>query len=243
MHPAGAAETRDTRTVDLPTTLSDVIARLREIDAELPTDDGVAVFNRMYLTVTERIAEIVADPAGAPTPFRDSGTMAELDVTFANLWLAAYDADASRRAVTPAWRPLFQIRGEGRLPVQYAIAGMNTHIEHDLPIAVVGTCRARGLEPGALHADYQRVNQILAQVESPIRRSFLDTIEKTADDRVGPVVHVLSTWDIDKARDIAWVTAETIWALGGYGPLRESFLAGLGRTVGMTSRALLTPIS
>ena len=50
-------------------------------------------------------------------------------------------------------------------PVQYAIAGMNSHIEHDLPIAVVDTCRARGLEPDDLHQDYEAVNDVLAQVE------------------------------------------------------------------------------
>lgn len=234
---------RDTQAVDLPTTVSGVIARLREIDAELPSDDGVAVFNRMYLTVTERIAAVIAAPSGGATPFRDSETMAELDVRFANFWLAAYDADAARQAVTPAWRPLFQARGGGRLPVQYAVAGMNTHIEHDLPIAVVSTCRARGLEPEDIHRDYETVNKVLAQVESPIRRSFLDAIGKDADDRVGPVVHLLSTWNINKARDLSWVTAETIWALSRTSFLRDRFLDGLGHTVGMSSRALLTPAS
>ncbi len=227
--------------MELPTTVSGVIARLREIDAALPADDGVAVFNRVYLTVTERIAAVLADPAGGPTTFHDPETMAELDVGFANLWLTAYDADAHRQAVTPAWRPLFQTRGGGRLPVQYAVAGMNTHIEHDLPIAVVSTCRARGLEPDAIHHDYETVNKILAQVESPIRRSFLDALGREADDRAGPVVHLLSTWDIDKARDLSWVTAETIWALDRTSRLRDRFLDGLSHTVGMTSRALLTP--
>jgi hypothetical protein len=233
----------DNELVDLPTTVSGVIARLREIDAGLPTDDGVAVFNRMYLTVTERIAAVIANSAGGSTTFRDSETMAELDVGFANLWLAAYDADTARQAVTPAWRPLFEARSGGRLPVQYAVAGMNTHIEHDLPIAVVSTCRARGLEPEDIHRDFETVNKLLAQVESPIRRSFLDTIGRDVDRQVGPVVHLLSTWDIDKARDLAWVTAETIWALQPTSFLRDRFLNGLGHTVGMTSRALLTPIS
>ena len=229
--------------MNLPTTVSGVIARLREIDAEVRSDDGVAVFNRMYLTVTERIAAAIADPTGGTTKFRDAETMADLDVTFANLWLSAYGAAATRTAVAPAWRPLFQARTDGRLPIQYAVAGMNTHIEHDLPIAVVNTCRARGLQPEDIHHDYQAVNKILAQVESPIRRSFLDAIGKDADDRVGPVVHLLSTWDINKARDISWVTAETIWALGPTRVLRDRFLDGLGHTVGMTTRALLTPAS
>ena len=225
----------------VPTSVDGVLARLREIDAALPATDGVAVFNRMYLTVTERIAGIIAEPAPGRTWFRDPQTMAALDVAFANLWLAAYDQDAAGRSVTPAWRPLFELRGAGRLPVQYAVAGMNTHIEHDLPIAVVSTCRARGLAPDDIRADYETVNQILAEVESSIRRSFLDAVGQHVDDRVGPVVHLISCWDIDKARDIAWITAETIWALRDTSFLSDRFLDGLGHTVGMTSRALLIP--
>ena len=227
--------------MSLPTTVDGVLARLREIDAELPSGDGVAVFNRMYLTVTERIAAIIARPGTDTTTFRHPPTMAELDVRFAGLWLAAYDAAAARRTVPPAWRPLFDARGGGRLPVQYAVAGMNSHIEHDLPIAVVDTCRAHDLEPRDLHADYEAVNDVLAQVESPVRRSFLDAAGRQVDDRLGPVVHLISTWNIDKARDVSWVTVETLWALRRTGFLRDLFLDGLGDTVGMTTRALLTP--
>ena len=61
------------------------------------------------------------------------------------------------------------------------------------------------------------------------------------DDRVGPVVHLLSTWNIDQARDLSWVTAETIWSLRRTDVLLDRFLDGLGHTVGMTSRALLIP--
>ena len=229
--------------MSLPTTVDGVIARLREIDAKLPAHDGVAVFNQMYLTVTERMAAIIAGPApGAPT-FRDPQRMADLDIRFASLWLAAVNADATGQTVSPAWRPLFEARAGGRLPVQYAIAGMNSHIEHDLPLAVVDLCLAHGLQPRDVHADYDAVNDVLAEVESGIRRSFLDTVERAADDRIGPVVHLVSTWDIDHARDLSWVTAETIWALRHLSFLHNRFLDGLAHTVGMTSRALLTPLA
>src|SRR5687768_13629874 len=109
----------DNSPVSLPTTVAGVIARMREIDATLAADDGVAVFNRMYLTVTERIAELIALPDAAAVGFQDAQVMADLDVRFANLWLAAYDADAARRSVAAAWRPLFESRGGSRLPVQY----------------------------------------------------------------------------------------------------------------------------
>ena len=216
---------------------------MQEIDAALAADDGVAVFNRMYLTVTERIAEIIARPGAAAIRFRDAQVMADLDVRFAGLWLAAYDADAARRSVPTPWRPLFESRGGGRLPVQYAIAGMNSHIEHDLPIAVVDTCKAHGLAPADVHQDYEAVNDVLAQVEAPIRRSFLDAVGREVDDHVGPVVHLLRVWNIDQARDLSWVTVETLWALRRTNFLRGRFLDSLGHTVGMTSRALLTPTS
>jgi len=215
---------------------------MRAIDAERRPGDGVTVFNRVYLTVTERIAEIVAGSVSHPAVFRDSPTMAELDVRFANLWLTAYDADAAGRRVPPAWRPLFEARRSGRLPIQYALAGMNSHIEHDLPIAVVATCRALGLEPDDIHTDYEAVNDVLARVESTIRRSFLDEVGREVDDRIGPVVHLLSAWNIDKARDLSWITVETLWALRRLSFVRGRFLDSLSHTVGMTSRALLTPV-
>ena len=215
---------------------------MREIDAALPADDGVAVFNRMYLTVTESIAAILAKPAG-DAAFLNPTVMADLDVTFANLWLAAYEAGAAGQTVPTEWRPLFDLRDQGRLPVQYALAGMNTHIEHDLPVAVITTCTTHNLAPGDLHHDYEAVNAVLAQVEAPIRRSFLDGLERDVDNQVGPVVHLISTWDIDQARNIAWVTAETLWELRRVEFLRDRFLDGLADTVGMTTRALLSPVS
>jgi hypothetical protein len=230
----------NTQTVSVPTTVDGVVARMREIDVELRADDGVAVFNRMYLTVTERLVEVIAR-RGADGTFQDAQVMADLDVRFANLWLAAYNADAARRTVPTAWRALFESRDGRRMPVQYAIAGMNSHIEHDLPIAVVDTCEAHGLDPGDLHRDYEAVNDVLAQVEAPIRRSFLDEVGRGVDDRLGPVVHLLSTWNIDKARDLSWVTVETLWALRRTSFLRGRFLDSLSHTVGMTSRALLSP--
>ena len=224
----------------MPATVDGVITRMREIDARLAADDGVAVFNRMYLTVTERIGQILA--GDRTTDFRDMATMAELDVRFANLWLAAYDASVAGRAVPVAWRPLFEARSRSCLPVQFAVSGMNTHIEHDLPVAVLQTCQARHLDLDDVHGDYEAVNQVLADVESGIRRSFLDSLGQEVDDRLGPVVHLVSSWSIDQARDVSWVTAQTLWALRDTQFLQGRFLGGLGHTVGMTSRALLTPV-
>jgi Family of unknown function (DUF5995) len=222
----------------VPTTVAGVIRRLREIDDDLRPSDGVAVFNRVYLTVTERIGSMLD---GGSSPFADEGTMAELDVRFAALWLHAYDGAAAGHRIPSAWRPLFELRDGGRLPVQYALAGMNAHIEHDLPIAVVRTCQSRGLQPAELAADYEAINDVLARCEAEIRRGFLDELGLAVDDEVGTIAHLVSAWSIDKARDLSWVTAETIWALRNTELLLGRFLSALDSTVGMSSRTLLTP--
>jgi len=220
-------------------TVQDVVTRLRSIDDALPPDDGAAVFNHMYRTVTE---EVAAGLSGANI-FRDPVFMEQLDVTFAGLWLAAYDARGD--AVPKAWAPLFEQRhSPAVLPIQFALAGMNTHIEHDLPVAVVRTCRDRRTSPedAGIREDYEKVNDLLAACESEIRRSFLTEAGQAADDRVGPVVHLISSWSIDKAREVAWVNAEALWALRSLGPLADRFEAALAGTVGMASRYLLTPM-
>ncbi|QWC84639.1 hypothetical protein KLP28_13855 [Nocardioidaceae bacterium] len=224
----------------LPRTVHGVIERMREIDAELPPGDGVGVFNHMYLEVTQRIEAILAG-GDQQLRFRDPETLAKLDVRFANLWLRAYDAAAAGGEVPTAWQPLFDARAGGRWPIQYALGGMNTHIEHDLPLAVVDTCVRRGLDPEEIHADYEAVNVVLAQVESGIRRSFLTSVGQAADDRVGPAVHLVSAWSIDKARDLSWTTVQLLWALRDRAWLDRRVRDGLASTVGMASRTLLAP--
>lgn len=223
-----------------PRTVEDVIDRLVDIDDALPAHDGVAVFNRMYLTVTERVLSALE----AHDVFEDPGFMAELDVRFAGLWLQAYDDARDGRPECKAWRPLFEHRAApGLLPIQFALSGMNAHIEHDLPLAVVETCRTRGGDPAAVRHDYDVVNDILASVESEIRRSFLSDVGRLVDDRVGSLAHLVSSWNIDRARDLAWVSVESIWAIRRLGFLVDRYTAALAGTVGMVSRYLLTPVT
>ena len=224
-----------------PSAVGEVIERLREITLALPASDGVAIFNAMYLGVTERIATELE----AGSTFHDAAFMTELDVRFAGLWLTAHDAAVAGTKVPSAWAPLFEERSTpGILDIQYALAGMNAHIEHDLPLAVVATCRSRGVTPRrrSVRQDYESVNDILASVESDIRRSFLTEIGQDVDDEVGPLVHLVSAWNIDKARDLAWVSAETIWATKQLTELSSRYVAMLGHTVGLASRCLLTPV-
>jgi len=218
--------------------LEDVVARLRGINDALPSDDGAAVFNGMYLTVTEQVAAALT---GAKV-FRNPAFMAHLDATFAALWFEAYDAPSD--AVPNAWAPLFEHRrNRSLLPIQFALAGMNSHIGHDLPVSVIRTCRELDASPdnAGVRQDYEAVNDLLAACESEVRRSFLNDIGQVVDEQVGPVVHLISPWNIDKAREVAWVNVEALWAMRSIGFLADRYEAAPAGTVGMASRYLLTP--
>ncbi|MDT7785614.1 MAG: hypothetical protein QOF58_4033 [Pseudonocardiales bacterium] len=216
-----------------------VIERLHRIDEELPGSDGAAVFNRVYLTVTEEVA------AGLERAqvFRDPVFMTHLDVTFAGLWLGAYDA--TDHDVPKAWAALFERRHDRSvLPIQFALAGMNSHIAHDLPVAMVRTCSDLGASPhdAGVRDDYEKVNDLLAACEAKIRRSFLTEAAQAAEAHIGAVAHLISSWKIDRARDAAWVNVEALWSMRSLGALADRYRESLARTVGMTSRCLLTPL-
>ena len=107
--------------------------------------------------------------------FTDPAFMTSLDVTFAGLYFAAVNAAGDPAAVPLAWRPLMEQRAvAGIEPIQFALAGMNAHINHDLPLAMVTTCTALATSPdaGSHFADYQKVDQLLDAAEQSIRQSF-----------------------------------------------------------------------
>jgi hypothetical protein len=222
-----------------PTSVADVLTRMRAIAATVPAGDGAGVFNGIYLRVTE----LITDRLAAGSVFHDDAFIAELDVRFAGLWFDAYDATDE---VPHAWAPLFAARARpGILPIQFALAGMNAHIEHDLALAVIAACVARGRTPDSpgVREDYDKVNELLASVEAEIRRSFLTEVEASLTAGLEPVVHLISSWDIEKARDVAWVTVQTLWALRPASHLFDVYAATLADTVGMGSRLLLTPLT
>ena len=114
---------------------------MEAIEAVLPPADGFACFNRMYLDVTRQVNSRLGQGF-----FADPAFMTRLDVTFANLYFAAADP----AAVPLAWRPLAERRATAGIePVQFALSGMNSHINHDLPLAIVSTCAALATAPGA----------------------------------------------------------------------------------------------
>ncbi|MER5529041.1 DUF5995 family protein [Streptomyces sp. NPDC002677] len=213
-----------------------VVSRMRALDAALPERDGIAVFNRVYLSVTEEVERRL--DAGR---FGDPGAAATLDVRFAERYLAAVDAAAGDRRPPACWRPLFQFRRHpGVRPLQFALAGINAHIGHDLALAVVDSCRTLGCEPADLEDEFDRVGELLVSLEERIREDLMPgpDLLQIAD----PLTHLLGSWSLERARDATWSAARALWALRRFGDLAEEFTERLDAAVGLAGRMLLTPL-
>jgi Family of unknown function (DUF5995) len=227
-----------------PSTIPEVIARLQEIETAAPRTDGVACFARLYRQVTEGV-----DAEVAGRGFEDGRFLERLDVCFAGLFfdaLEAYERDPT--SAPSAWVPLFEQRSRrGVTPLQFALAGMNAHINRDLPVALVTTCSELGLE---LHegspeqADFERVNVLLAQVEAKIKHLYLSGWLAFVDrivHRLHRIDDIVAMWNVGRARDAAWTNGHALWVLRDEHLLATEFLDVLDRMVGFAGRGLLVP--
>jgi hypothetical protein len=223
-----------------PATIAQVLARMRAIDGLLPADDGLKWFNWLYLTVTEAVGR------GSAQPWRDGRWLERLDVVFGRLYFEAVRLWLTAPVSCPrAWVPLFQARhlaGVARL--QFALAGMNAHINRDLAVALVRTCEDLADFPArdsAQHADYQRVNQLLEAAETAAVERLATGITATLARGLGRLDDLVAMWKVRAARDAAWTNAEVLWQLRSHTLLSGHYLATLDRSTGFAGRGLLIP--
>ncbi|MEU0005037.1 DUF5995 family protein [Streptomyces sp. NPDC006314] len=220
-----------------PTPVDAVVSRMRALEAALPERDGVAVFNRVYLAVTEEV-----DRRLDSGEFTDPRAAIALDVRFAERYLAAVDAAAADRRPPACWRPLFQLRRHpGVRPLQFALAGINAHIGHDLALAVVDACRTLGCAPADLEDEFDRVGDLLVSLEERIREDLMPgpDLLQIAD----PLTHLLGSWSLERARDATWSAARALWTLRRCEDVAEEFTERLDAAVGFAGRMLLTPLA
>jgi hypothetical protein len=218
------------------TSIAGVLERMRALATTFAHGDGMLHFNTLCLTVTEAIQERVHEQS-----FEDQVFLERLDVMFANLYFAACDAAAAGMECAEAWEPLVERRHRsGISPLQFALAGMNAHINNDLPIALFRTCDEFDVKPAEETPhwrDFNRVNQILREVEHEAKRSFMKGALEWIDDAAGEVDDTLAMWSIYAARRVAWEQAQMLWRLDRLGDFDGGYGKMLGRTVAMASRA------
>ena len=223
----------------LPGRVDDVVARLQAIEEALPKQDGVRAFTALYRAVTEAVDERVR-----PGTFADAAVHA-LARRRLREPLPPRPARTRARAEAAAARVGGAVRGRSRrgvAPIQFALAGMNAHINRDLPLALVETCRALDVVPTRgcpQHADFRAIDPLLAETEARVRADFATGLVGWADEALGELDSVVAMWNVRRARAAAWVNAETLWAIRDVPFAGARFVVTLDRLVGLASRGLL----
>lgn len=218
----------------------DVLGRLQALESELDLSDGLFWFNRLYAATVAAVSE-----ASRKHRFAEPRFIEHLDCQFAGLYFVALAAHLSDPGTGPsAWEPLFQARSRADIrPLQFALAGLNAHVNRDLPVALVTTCIELDREPARetpAHTDYQ---QVCAVEEGTLRdpRAWLPAslrhgeIERSREE----LEALLEVWSLRRARDAAWAAAEVRWALRGSPVVARHQLDALDRLVELSGRGLL----
>ena len=220
-------------------TIEDVISTMRAIDRALPDNDGVKWFNFLYLNVTVALRD--AAPSWNDWPFLE-----RFDVMFASLYFDAIVSWEQERAKTPhSWRPLLRARFEsGRAPIQFALSGMNAHINHDLAITLDRMAAIEGGYPSrdsARFRDFTGVNDILAGREVALREQLTTGHAGAIDRAFGDLDSVIMMWNVRKARESAWTNGELLWHLRPAPRLQRDYLTHLDHITSFAGRGLLVP--
>jgi hypothetical protein len=218
-------------------TIDAVIKRMVALRAALPEKDGVARFNHLYLEMTRTVRRALRRGV-----FHDPRFAETLDVRFANLYFDALLRHLENPETAPrAWRPLFSARGRRDIaPIQFALAGMNAHINRDLPVAVVETCRKLGVRMDATrHRDYLAINPLLERTQARVKKDLATGLVGVIDRILGRIDDVVAIWSLTRARDAAWTHARTLRTIEGFPEVAEAYLLTLDRMVGFAGRGLL----
>jgi len=224
-----------------PNSIAGVIEIMQTIDATCVDYDGLRWFNWLYLQVTNAVGTRVA--AGG---FTDPSWLAGLDVQFASLYFGALAAHLSGQSAAECWQAMFERRNQPAIArIQFALAGINAHINHDLAQAIVATCRTTSTEPehGSVH--YKDFTALNTTLDSLIESAKQTLRVRLPGDALPPVAHLddtIAAWSVSAAREAAWRNAELLWHLQECPPLGAGFMETLDGLATVAGKALLVPV-
>jgi hypothetical protein len=220
--------------------VGDVIALLRALDGELVNEDGLKWFNLLYITVTEGVLE-----QSARLQWESPMWLERLDVLFGRLYFSALREWPAGR-VARSWTALLESRYKPNvMRFQFALAGINAHINHDLPIALVQTGKELRLAPkrdSREYRDFDKVNAIIEAAQEKAKHFIATGIVGLIDEDLGRLDDRTANFAVRKARETAWSNGEILWRLSRTAALRDDFLTNLDRLVALAGRGLLVPV-
>lgn len=225
-------------------TVLDQLAEVQRVLDQVPPDYGdnpVSDFNRLYRTITASIYGRLQ--AGH---FADPVFLELLDVEFAKRYLEALRLWSEASMDTPgAWTVLFRrLRDQTVRSLPAAAAGVNAHINYDLPFALIATWEQLACEPceGPQHQDYLLINEVFFDAIPTLRRGYLENWQLFFDHLNGKLDDWYQNLLVEVTRDLAWRSAERIWALRREPVAFARARASLDRNAELLGGLLLSPV-
>jgi len=224
-----------------PQNIPEVMAAMEAIDALTGEADGLKWFNWLYMEVTKAVGRRVTGGG-----FHDLAWLAELDVQFARLYFAALGGWIGGQPTPSCWRALFERRNLTPIArIQFALAGINAHINHDLALAINATCEATGTAPdhgNTQYQDYCAVNGTLDGLVNLAKQRLMVRLLGDALPVINNLEDTIASWNVAAAREAAWVNAEVLWSLRGMPRLWTRYCGTLDGITSVAGKTLLVPV-
>jgi hypothetical protein len=221
--------------------ISDVLQSLHTIDTTCIDGDGLKWFNWLYLQVTQAVEGRVSSGG-----FNDPAWLSQLDVDFANLYFSALRSSLSGQAATTCWQVVFNSRNQPTIArIQFALAGINAHINNDLADALVSTCQKTGTIPdhgGTQYNDYTALNSTLDQLIESAKSTLNVRLLGDALPPISRLEDTIAAWNVSAAREKAWHNCEVLWQLRSSPALTSSFMDVLDGFTTVIGKTLLVPV-
>jgi hypothetical protein len=205
----------DHRPADVPGVV-DQLTQLQDYLDQVPPllgSNPLADFNKLYRVITIDVLDRLRTGK-----FRDPRFLAELDVQFAARYFDALRFWTATQDRCPrVWGVIFKrITGPDVRALPSAVAGVNAHINFDLPFALIRTFEKLDIAPtddSDQHHDYLQVNDIFAEAIPDLRRGYLDKAQLLLDMMNGGLDDWFEGEMVEYSRNIAWRHAQKIWAV------------------------------
>lgn len=185
-------------------TIDEVIQHLDDIIAEtIAQNSKLAFFPILYRKVTIAVKEGIINK-----DFENNERMEQLDVIFANRYLAAYTAFKDGAKPTASWQIAFdQAHAFWPLVLQHLLLGINAHINLDLGIAAA---EVAGADLDSLKGDFYKINALLSSMVEGVQDEInkISPIIGLLDLFAGKLDERLVDFSIKIARDGAWDFAQ-----------------------------------
>lgn len=189
-------------------TIDEIIEQMNDvIDRCIREKSKLGYFAVLYRDVTVQVRSKIQEG----NYFEDNARMEYLDVVFANRYLDAIHEYWNGGKPSKSWLVAFEAtKSSSPMILQHLLLGMNAHINLDLGIATAQFAPSNLLP--AIKKDFQKIMDLLSgmieEVEERIEKvspsfRWIDKVGGKTDEKIAGFV-------INKARDLAWETAEKL---------------------------------